>query len=68
MQWSVLGDWPDTVQDRIPLYQIIVDLGLRPPGTLLKRLRNINQNVDTQFKHVSRHPRVSKLKKNGTGR
>ena len=43
----------------IPLYQIIVALGLRLPRTLLKRLRNINLNVDTQFKHVSRHPSFS---------
>ena len=32
----------------------------RPETTsLLKRLRNINLNVDTQFKHVSRHPSFS---------
>ena len=47
---------------RIPLQQIIVALGLKPPGTVLKRLRNRNQNVDTQLGDVSRHPRVSTLK------
>ena len=38
--------------------QIIVALGLRPPEILMKRLSNIIYNGDTQFKHVSRHPRV----------
>ena len=33
---------------------------MRPPGTLLKRLRSIYINVYTQFKHVYRHPSVSK--------
>ena len=35
---------------------------MRPPGTLRKRLRIINQKVDTHFKHVSRHLRVSMKK------
>ena len=33
----------------IPLYQLVVDLDQRPPETLLKRLKNINQDVHTQF-------------------
>ena len=45
------------------MYQIIVALGLGPPGTLLERLRNLNQNVDTQLKHVTRYPRVFTPKK-----
>ena len=44
------------------MQQIIEALGTRPPGTFLKKLRNINQTVDTHFKNVSRHPRVSKPK------
>ena len=41
------------------VHEITIAPSLRPPGTLLKILRNVNRNVDTQFKHVSRHPRVS---------
>ena len=41
------------------MYEISVAPSLRPPGTSLKRLRNKNMNVHTQFKHVSRYPRVS---------
>ena len=44
------------------MHQIIIALGLRPPGTLLMRLRSISQNVDTEFKHAFRHPRVYKSK------
>ena len=50
-------------QHRWPVYEITVAPSLRPPGTLLKRLRNINTNVYTQFKHASRHPRVSATKR-----
>ena len=50
------------------MYQIIVALGLGPPGTLVERLRNLNQNVDTQLKHVTRYPRVSTPKKNKAGK
>ena len=37
-----------------PRLLIFVGLGLAPPGTLLKRLRILNINVQTQFKHDSR--------------
>ena len=56
------------IHHMIPFYQIIVALGLRAPGTLLKRLRKINQNVGALFKHVSIHSKVSTPKhkmKNG---
>ena len=45
------------------MYEIPVAPSLRPPGTLLKRLRNINRNAYTQFKYVSRNPRVPTQKK-----
>ena len=48
--------------NRIPLYQIFIALGLRPPGTILKKLRNINLNVDIKFQNVSSRPRFSHTK------
>ena len=45
-------------EQRNPFYQIIVPVGLRPPETLVSRLRCINHNIDTQCKQVFRHPRV----------
>ena len=47
---------------RWPVFEITVPLFLRPPGTLLNRLRNIDKNVYSQFKHVSSHPSVCKQK------
>ena len=38
------------------MYEITVAPSLRPPATLLRDLRNINVNIYTQFKHLSRHP------------
>ena len=46
----------------VSVYEIAGAPSLRPPGTLVKRLRNINMNVYTQFRHVFRHPKVSTLK------
>ena len=45
-----------------PVYEITVAPMLKQPGTLLKRLRNINVKDCTQFKPVSRHPGVKTKK------
>ena len=46
----------------VPLYQIIVALGLRPDRSLLKILRDMNVNVYTQLKKVFKDDLVKKTK------
>ena len=55
----------DILPHRWLLYEITVAPSLKPPGTLLKRLRKRNVKDCTQFKPVFRHPGV-KTKKNIT--
>ena len=50
---------PKINKDNTGGYSMTLAICLKPFGTLLKILRNINNNVYIQSKHVSRHARVS---------
>ena len=63
--WIHLSGWERvSLHHRILLYNIIVALGLRPAGSLLKLFMSINGNIHAQFTNFSRHPGALRPLKN----